>query len=51
MRRTISLEKRKFKTEVEVFSAHVAAWLVKMHRNFILFKLDLGMQEVAKTVA
>ena len=35
--------KRKYKAEAEVFSAHMAAWLVKLHRDSIMAKLDLDI--------
>ena len=33
-----------------MFSVHIAVWLVKMHGDSILTKLDLDMQKVIKTV-
>ena len=42
--------KRKYKAEVEVFSTHMAAWLVKLHGDRIIAKLDPDMQKTVKTV-
>ena len=42
--------KNKFKTEAEEHTSHAAAWLVKKHRDSILAKLDLEIQEVFKMV-
>ena len=42
--------KRKYKAEAEVFSAHMVAWLVKLHGDSIITKLDLDMQKIVKMV-
>ena len=36
--------------EAEVFSAHMAAWLVKLHGDSIMAKLDPDMQKIVKMV-
>ena len=42
--------KRKFRTDAEMFAAHVAAWLIKLHGDSVFSKLDLDMQKVVKEI-
>ena len=42
--------KRKCKAEAEVFTTHMAAWLVKLHGSSIMTKLDPDIQKIVKTV-
>ena len=42
--------KQKCKKEVEVFSSHMAAWLVSLHGSSITAKLDPDVQKMVKSV-
>ena len=42
--------KRRYKAEVEIFSVYMTAWLVKLHGDSILTKLDPDMQKAVKMV-
>ena len=45
------MKKRKVKVEAEAFSACIAAWVIKLHSDCVLTKIDLGMQKVVEEVA
>ena len=42
--------KRKFRMDAELFIAHIAAWLIKLHSDSILSKLYPDMPKVAKEI-
>ena len=42
--------KRKFKADAEIYSSHMAAWLMKIHGKSVLAKLDPDMQNLVSTV-
>ena len=46
----VAWEKRKHKEEAELYSSHMAAWLVKLHGNSIIAKLDPATQALVKKV-
>ena len=46
----VAWAKRKYSAEAEVYSSHMAAWLVKLHGECITAKLDPDVQQVVKTV-
>ena len=46
----VAWAKRKYSAEAEVYSSHMAAWLVKLHGECITAKLDPDVQQIVKTV-
>ena len=36
--------------DIEIFAAHIAAWLIKLHGDYISSKLDSDMQKVVKEI-
>ena len=46
----VAWAKRKYKEEAEKYSSYMAAWLVKLHGEGIIAKLDPDVQKIVKTV-
>ena len=42
--------KRKFRAEAEMHASHVEAWLIKLHGDSVLSRMDPDMQNVVKAV-
>ena len=46
----VSWAKRRYKEDAELYSSHMAAWLVKLHGDCIIAKLDPDIQALVKKV-